>query len=535
MSRRATRRWCAGVPGPRRGGHIVRVMRTAALCFLLAVCATAQLEAQCPDGTPAPCRGPARAAGANSIAVLYFDNLSRDTADAYLAQGLTEELIARLGQVPRLTVKSRYAVRRYRGETDVDPAAIGRALSVAYLVTGSVQRAGDRLRVRCELARATTGNRVWGQQYERGDGDILAITEDIARSVATGVAGQLLPGERTVLSARPTENREAFEHQVHGDVLLAQRTPASVQRAIAEYEAAARLDPHLVSAWAKIGLAYAIWLDWGWSNDGLVPPDSFLTTGVAAASRALALDSLSSDAWLAWGYLQIFAHPRDFAGAEAGMRRAVALNPRNAEAWSQLGDLLGYLQRDSEMAEPMRRALATEPGRPITLQNLANISPPRQALILLDSAVAIDPAFYAAYGLRAGVRLALGDTAGARADAAAYLRLAPAGAEWIARASDLAGLMGFGDIAAAARDARRMLAALPPKGRIAIRVGSPLASAIYDAVHDTTAALDIVERMQPGALLWNFLFKNIDPRAPGIPPRVLRLMDESRPPWVKAP
>jgi TolB-like protein/tetratricopeptide (TPR) repeat protein len=507
-------------------------MKSAPVLFLLAVCATAQLESQCPDGTPAPCRGPVRGPGPNSIAVLYFDNLSRDTSDAYLAEGLTEELIARLGQVPRLTVKSRYAVRRYRGQTEVEPAAIGRALSVLYLVTGSVQRAGGRLRVRCELARATTGNQVWGQQYERGDGDILAITEDIARSVATGVAGQLLPGERTVLAARPTENREAFERLVHGDVLLAQRTPASVQRAIGEYEAAGRLDPKLVSAWARIGLAYAIWLDWGWSADGLAPPDSFLTNGVAAASRALSLDSLSSDAWLAWGYMQVFAHPRDFAGAEAGMRRAVALNPRNAEAWHQLGDLLGYMQRDSEMAEPFRRALAIEPGRPITLQNLAVLEPPRQALALFDSVLAIDPAFYTTYLYRAQARYRLGDSAGARADVAAYLRLAPAGAEWIARANDLDGLRALGDSTAAADKARRMLAELPATGRIAIRVGSMLAPALYVTAKDSTAALDIIARMQPGAMLWAFLWRNVNPRDPGIPPRVLRLMDESRPPWV---
>jgi TolB-like protein/tetratricopeptide (TPR) repeat protein len=509
-------------------------MKTAALLFLLAVCATGNVRSQCPDGTPAPCAGPARAPSANSIAVLYFDNLSRDTADAFLAQGLTEELISRLGQVPRLTVKSRYAVRRYRGETDVDPAVIGRTLSVAYLVTGSVQRSGDRLRVRCELARATTGNQVWGQQYERGDGDILAITEDIARSVATGVAGQLLPGERTVLSARPTENRAAYEHLMRGEVLLAQRTPASVQRAIGEFAAATHLDGRLVSAWAKIGLAYAIWLDWGWSNDGLVPPDSFLTSGVAAASRALDLDSLSSDAWLAWGYLQIFAHPRDFAGAEAGMRRAVALDPRSAEAWHQLGDLLGYMQRDSEMAEPFRRALAVEPGRPITLQNLAAISPPQQALLLADSALAVDPAFFTAYLHRAQARFRLGDTAGALADAATFRRMAPAGTEWFARASHLHGLRALGDSAAAADTARRMAAELPPAGWIAIRVGSVLAPALV-ATGDAAAALHVIERMQPGAVLWAFLWKNVNPRTPGMLPRVLQLLEESRPPWAARP
>ena len=505
--------------------------KAALFACVLSLSATARLSGQCPDGTPAPCRTAARAPSANSVAVLYFDNLSRDTSDAYLAEGLTEELITRLGDIPRLTVKSRYAVRRYRGATDLDPAALGRTLSVAYLVTGSVQRAGDQLRVRCELARTTTGNRVWGQEYERGDGDILAITTDIAQRVATGVAGQLLPGERSALTARPTENREAYEHLVHGNVLLAQRTPVSVGRAIGEYGAATRLDPRLVSAWARIGLADAIWLDWGWSDDGLVPPDSLLTSGLAAASRALELDSLSSDAWLAWGYLQLFAHPRDFAGAEPAMRRAVALNPRNAEAWQQLADLLSYLQRpDSEVAEMYRRALAIEPGRPITLVNLAQLVPPRPGLALLDSALAIDPAFANAYFGRAHVRFELGDTAGAVADSSTYQRLAPPGTRWLVRANFLLAKMGLGDSAAAAADARRMLAELPPTGTIAIRVGAVLAPALYAAVHDTAAALAVVERMQPGAMLWQFMWKDVDPR--DLTARATQLREESRPPWA---
>ena len=108
---------------------------------------------QCPDGTPPPCRSAARGTPApTSVAVLYFDNRSRDSADAYLAEGLTEQTIAQLGEVQRLTVASRFAVRRFRGDAAPEPATVGRALNVTYLVTGSVQRAGNRLRVTAEMA-----------------------------------------------------------------------------------------------------------------------------------------------------------------------------------------------------------------------------------------------------------------------------------------------------------------------------------------------------------------------------------------------
>ena len=111
---------------------LVAVPRTPGLVLLLAVCATGSLAGQCPDGTPPPCAVRpyhAPAPPPNSVAVLYLANLSRDTADAYLADGLTEEIIIRLGQVPRLSVKSRFEVERFRGRAAAqDPSAVGRAL-----------------------------------------------------------------------------------------------------------------------------------------------------------------------------------------------------------------------------------------------------------------------------------------------------------------------------------------------------------------------------------------------------------------------
>ena len=178
---------------------------------LLSVGPTVRLSAlQCPDGSPPPCRvaradaGPKPGVPPNSVAVLYFDNLSRDTADAYMADGLTEELIGRLGQVERLTVKSRFAVRRFRGTTTEDPATVGRALGVAHLVTGSIRRSGNRVRVTVELMRVAGGDREWGEQYDRTEADLLVIQEEIARRVATAVAGRLLPTERARLAVRPT-------------------------------------------------------------------------------------------------------------------------------------------------------------------------------------------------------------------------------------------------------------------------------------------------------------------------------------------
>jgi TolB-like protein len=325
----------------RAGGDRPGGLRVAAVVVQLGVVASYNsLHAQCPDGSPPPCRSPTRptAPAPNSVAVLYFDNLSRDSADAYLAEGLTEELIAQLGRVERLVVKSRNAVRRYRG-ADLDPAQLGRALGIANLVSGSVRRSGNRLRVTVELVRATTGVRLWGEQYDRAQADLLDLQEGIARAVAGVIAGRLLPAERASLAARPTRSAEAYDYFVKGNYYLAQRTARSTNRAVDQYSAALRLDPGFTRALARIAYAHAQTLYWGsFAED--VPADSVLARGLAAADGALHQDSTSSDAWMARAFLLSYRDPRVPEQARDAIKRAVALDPRNAEAHHQYGTFL---------------------------------------------------------------------------------------------------------------------------------------------------------------------------------------------------
>ena len=113
-----------------------------------------------------------------SVAVLYFESRSGDTNDLALADGLTEEIIGRLSGIERLTVRSRYLVRRYRSAPVDDPAAVARSLNVTYLVSGTVRRSGGRLRVNAELIRAAGGAQVWGQQFDQAGGDVVARPAD---------------------------------------------------------------------------------------------------------------------------------------------------------------------------------------------------------------------------------------------------------------------------------------------------------------------------------------------------------------------
>ena len=398
------------------------ILRATLIVLVLGQVFSGAVVAQCPDGSPPPCgAAPVRIIPpANSIAVLYFDNLSRDTADLYLADGLTEELIDRLGRIERLAVKSRTTVQRFRRRTLEDPAALGRSLAVTHLVSGSVRRSGGRLRVTAELTRAATGVRVWGETYERPADDLLGVEAEIAQAIAAGVGGRLAPADRRSLVASPTTSAKAYDHFLRGNFLLAQRIQTAFAGALREYDAALRLDPGFSRAAARLAYAYALAQTWGFQVAGL-PEDSTVSRGLRIVADVIRRDPENSDAWMARGYLLKFHNPHTYAGSKDALHRAVVLDARNAEAWHQYGAVLYDLGEDSASAAAFRRALAIEPDRAITLTE-ASFLPAiagrwEEALQLLDSAVAVAPASGNARANRAETRLLSGDTAGARRDA----------------------------------------------------------------------------------------------------------------------
>ena len=508
------------------------------LVVIIAALALARpLLAQCPDGTPPPCGArPLRAAmpAANSVAVLYFENVTRDSNDTYLADGLTEEITGRLSAIERLAVKSHHAVRRYRGTDLGDLAPVARVLNVSYLVTGSIRRSGARLRVSAELVRAAGGIQVWGRQFDQAGTDVFAIQEAVATEVATGIVGRLLPNERTAVEARPTRDPAAYDHMLRGNFYMAQRTQPTVTRAIEEYEQAARLDPSYADALARVPYAYALFLDWGWVYPAL-PPDSLIQRGLRATDRALQLDSTSSDAWMARGYLDVFANPRDFAGMREAFGRAIELNPRNAEAWHQLGSKLQFLGDDSGAAAADRQALALDQARVITLRNFAWLYRDErhydEARRWIDSAVAVEPTAYYVHQYRASILLAAGDTAGARASALMAERYAPLGG------TDRSNVDAFlvtvqaatGDSAEARAGADRLARLMGETGTVSVYPASYVAGALL-SVGKQGPCLDLLERLRPqGALLWNRLRDPVwDPVRSD--PRFVRLVAESRPP-----
>jgi TolB-like protein len=303
-----------------------RVLLAGALLFALS---NSRLFAQCPDGSPPPCHARTVAAPpANSVAVLYFDNLSRDTAYAYLADGVTEELITSLRLAGHLTVPSRNESARIRQLPNQAPALTARQLGVRYLLSGSVQPAGDRLRVNAELLEAASGRVIWGDRLVVPGRDPLAAQESIAVAVVSAVRGVLRPEERRALARRPTRDSLAYDFYLRGRRALSGST---ADDAIAMFEQALGRD----SAFALAAAGEAV--AWGWQDDKVTPMVA-QTEERHFAERALRLDSTVALAWHALA-VSAFQADRDFDRAALYARRAIALDSSFAEPHAVLSDI----------------------------------------------------------------------------------------------------------------------------------------------------------------------------------------------------
>ena len=310
-----------------------------------------RVAGQCPDGSAPPCgRAGSRAAAPNSVAVLYFDNLSTDTADAFLADGLTEEIIIRLGQVQRLAVKSRFEVQRFKGRAGIqDPPTLGRALNAAYLVSGSVQRAGDQVRLRIALVRAATRAQVWGDVFDRTNSNLLTIESDIAREVATAITGRLLPEERSRVTRPVTRDPIAYEEYLRGLQLAhSSYDEAALRGALAHFDRAIARDSGFAAAF--VGQADV------WSNlaDGFLLPREGYQRVRDAAGLALARDSSLA---AAYAFLSDAALVLDLDAHEAERLAdtSLALDPRSSLAHTARSQALLAAGRIDESIAAARR------------------------------------------------------------------------------------------------------------------------------------------------------------------------------------
>jgi TolB-like protein len=357
------------------------------------------------------------AAGANSVGVMQFNNVTRDSNIAYLSDGLATDIATSLARVPRLEVRSPGAVRAAQRGVEASPSVVGRRLNVRYVVEGDFQRGGDRVRVSVRLVAVPSGTQRWSNSYTRPVTDLLAVQEEIAGAVATAIAGELLPQDRTRLAAAPTRSGEAYDHYLRGNFFLVRRDSVGFRRAMLEYQAAYRADTTFIEPLARQASVYVIA-----GNVFGLPRDSQEALASAAAEAALRRAPNSAIAWLAVSQTRMLRQPRTMAGVVDASDRALALDSNIVEVLHHAAVTAWYQGNEALAVARYHRALALEPLRPVTLNNLGVIAlfdgRYAEALRWTDSLVAIDvdysPARWRPFRLVALLRL--GDTTAARAE-----------------------------------------------------------------------------------------------------------------------
>lgn len=296
----------------------------------------------------------------NSIAVLPFEDLSRDPTQEYFGDGLTDELITDLAQMTKRRVISRTSVMQFKGTKQTAPQ-IARELNVDALVEGTVERAGGRVRIRTRLVRAHTDRQMWASTYDSELNDVLALQGEIAGEIADEI--HLALGSQPRPSARRpfrrAANYPASDEYLKGLYFWNKRNPDGFRQAVACFKRAIEDDPNYAAAYAGLADSYAMM-----SSYLLVPPSEYMPNARAAALKALEIDDSLAEAHAA---LAVVAenYDWDFKRAEKEYRRAIELNPSYATAHQWYAECLSFEGRSDEALAESARALQLDPLSPI--------------------------------------------------------------------------------------------------------------------------------------------------------------------------
>ena len=298
---------------------------------------------------------------AKSVAVLAFANLSDDKGNEYFSDGISEELLNVLAKIPGLKVSARTSAFYFKGK-EVPVPEIAKQLGVAYVVEGSVRKAGDKVRITAQLIKAADGFHVWSDTFTRDLKDIFAVQDEIAGLIAKNL--QLKMG---MVAARPTVDLEAYQEYLAGRALLASGTTTSAREGIARFREAVRLDPKFTAAWLQIARTYVHLSRWG----GLLTEGGW-NEAALAMNRAVTLEPNSPDVWLALGWMRRTAD-WNWRGAEQALREALRQRPDHAETLVALGVLLANLGRLQEAITLAQRAVELDPLNGATQMDLLSI------------------------------------------------------------------------------------------------------------------------------------------------------------------
>jgi len=292
-----------------------------------------------------------------SIAVLPFANLTRNPAEEYFSDGLSEDIITGLSRFKELFVIARNSSFVFKTKSVVAQEA-GRQLGVRYLLEGSVRHAGNRVRVSAQLVDAPAGHPIWAERYDRDITDLFAVQDEITQLIVAMLVGHVAEAERSRMKRNETDDLEAYHSFLRGQEALFLYDKEGNALAKRMYEQAIAIDSHYSRAYAGLARVYNYDWQFGWSEDS----DSSLGKSVEFARRAVALDDSNSRAHSELGYSLLFQKKTERAIAE--LQRALSLNPNDADIMAELADAYAYSSRAEEAVELLKQAMRLNPHYP---------------------------------------------------------------------------------------------------------------------------------------------------------------------------
>jgi adenylate cyclase len=302
--------------------------------------------------------GPSAPILRKSIAVLPFENLSEDKANAYFADGIQEEILTRLSRIGDLKVISRTSTQRFKNASE-DISHIAKQLGVANILEGSVRKAGNRVRVHVQLIDAESDAHLWAERYDRELDDIFAVESDIAGKIAEALQATLTGAERRAIAARPTKSTEAHELYLKGRYHWRNFYAPGYERVREYFEQAVALDASYAPAHNGLSLYYS----WAAAN-AIFPPDVW-PLAEEYVRKSLSLDNTWPEAYNSLAAVEIY-YKRNWAAAERAFHRGMELDPNFGDLHSHYGLCLSYLGRFDEAIAQTERAMQLDPFFPGT-------------------------------------------------------------------------------------------------------------------------------------------------------------------------
>ena len=302
----------------------------------------------------------------NSVAVLPFVDMSPMKDQESFCDGITEDLINRLSNIKDLKVPARTSVFTFKGKTP-EPREVGEKLKVQTMIEGSVQKAGNRLRITAQLINIADGYHLWSEKYDREPRDLFDIQDDISSAIANALRLELTSKERGDLTRRGTTNPVAFELYFKGKQFRYKERPRELLLAKACFEEAAQRDPNYAAAYAGLAENYMVL-----GLLSVLPRDEAADEARLATRRALKIAPDSSEAHVSSGVVKM-VFDWDWKGAEREFKDAIALNPNNFDAHREYALLLVRNYRFDESEREFLRSIELDPLNGLPLRDLQSV------------------------------------------------------------------------------------------------------------------------------------------------------------------